>query len=142
MWGILGSRTVFIFSVALTKKKYAPLQVFPHKIGKNWPLRPGETTVITQQKLVEWPPLIKINLIFSTPSPYSHPPILLPPPRLFWTSVKKTPPSSSSFNLAQFTLIYPQKARRPMMLRLEYTNARMLIFVTFFQYCPLQTLCT
>ena len=140
--GYFGFQNSFFFSVALTKKKYAPLQVFPHKIGKNWPLRPGETTVITQQKLVEWPPLIKINLIFSTPSPYSPPPYSSLPRGFSGHPLKKTPPSSSSFNLAQFTLIYPQKARRPMMLRLEYTNARMLIFVTFFQYCPLQTLCT
>ena len=33
------------FSVALTKKKYAPSEVFPHQIGPNWSIRRTETTV-------------------------------------------------------------------------------------------------
>ena len=35
----------FIFLVALTKKKCAPSEVSPHKIGPNWPIRQAETTV-------------------------------------------------------------------------------------------------
>ena len=34
-----------IFSVALSKKKCPQLEVFPHKIGLNWPIRLAETTV-------------------------------------------------------------------------------------------------
>ena len=52
-WGIFGSRTVFIFLVALTKKKYAPSEVFSHKISPNWPMRQFETTVDSSDVLRE-----------------------------------------------------------------------------------------
>ena len=38
-------RTTFVFHVALTKKQYLLIQLFPLKIGPNWPMGLGETTV-------------------------------------------------------------------------------------------------
>ena len=44
-WGIFWSRTVFIFIIALTQKKCAPLEVFSHKISPNCLIRQVQTTV-------------------------------------------------------------------------------------------------
>ena len=43
--GVFSDPEIFIFLVALSKKKYAPSEVFSHKISPNWLIRQAETTV-------------------------------------------------------------------------------------------------
>ena len=56
-----------IFSVALTKKKYAPSEVFPHQIGPNWSIRQTETTVPP----VQFSPFPFQIFLFISFSPYA-----------------------------------------------------------------------
>ena len=46
IFGVFSDPEQFLFSQQLLpKKKYAPSQVFFHKISPNWPIRQAETTV-------------------------------------------------------------------------------------------------